>query len=275
MHDFFSPRAHFRTFGFVVLRGALDAAQAAALAAEADHAVRDATGKRYLADDGAGGISGHYIPATGERTPLSLELLQRFHPLVGDLAGVPMLPAVAQHTLFFDMASWHTDTGHAVPSVKVAAYLEPLDGDSGALRVLPGSQHLDERVLRDLMRGPAFRDDERYRAATAQVPAYVIDSRPGDVIVFDEHVWHASVGGRNRLQWSCCYVLDPSTAEEETAVRAYLDSQFSADLTLDYDSTPYPYYGEPFRTGCPPHWVEQLNRLGAFGAADAEQGRHQ
>jgi len=135
---------------------------------------------------------------------MSLALLQRYVSLVEHLAGVPMLPAVTQYALFFDMAGWHTDTGHAVPSAKVVAYLEPLDGLNGALRVLPGSHRFDERVLTDLLHGPAFGDEARVREATWQIPAHVITSRPGDVIVFDEHRWHASVGGRNRLQWSTC-----------------------------------------------------------------------
>jgi len=73
---------------------------------------------------------------------------------------------------------------------------------------------------------------------------------------------HASVGGRNRLQWSTCYVLDPATTEEERAVSTYLASQFVADLQLDYDPRNYPYYGDPFRSSCPPRWSAQLDRLG-------------
>ncbi len=271
MSDLFSPRAHFRAFGFAVLPGALRPEEAAALAAEADHAVRDATGDRYLIDAGLGGITGHYIPATGDRTPRSRALIGHFAPLVEDLLGVSVLPALTQHTLFFDAAGWHTDTGHSVPSAKAVVYLQPLDVGTGALRVLPGSHALDERVLTDLMRGPAFRDEHTWRDATAQVPAYVITSRPGDVIVFDEHLWHASIGGRNRLQWSATYVLDPATPEEGRAVSAYLDSQFSADRQLDYDPAHYPYYSDRFRAESPARWITQLEQLGAFAAAAAEQ----
>jgi hypothetical protein len=61
-----SPRAHFRAFGFVVLRGALSDDEATALTTEADRAIRDATGNRYLVDGGQGGIS----PATTFRRPV-------------------------------------------------------------------------------------------------------------------------------------------------------------------------------------------------------------
>jgi Phytanoyl-CoA dioxygenase (PhyH) len=273
--DPFSPRAHFRALGFVVLRGALDAADTGALTHEADRAIRDATGDRYLRDRGAGGTTGHYIPATGDRTPVSVALTKRFAPLLERLAGVPLLPAVVEHILFLDRAGWHTDTGHAVPSIKAVAYLEELDEHTGALRVLPGSHRLDERVLRDLLHGPAFREEATARAADAAVPAYVIASRPGDVIVFDEHLWHASHGGRDRHQWSACFVLDPADPEDELAVRRFLASQFDAGADLDYDPTHYPWYGPGVRTGCPPHWYPRLERLGAVEAAAAEQRRPQ
>jgi Phytanoyl-CoA dioxygenase (PhyH) len=218
MEGLFSLRAHFRAFGFVVLRAALDGVEVAALAAEADTVVRDATGTNYLVEPEAGGITGHYIPATGQRTPVSVSLLIRFAPVAEELAGVPLVPSVVQHILFFDCASWHTDTGHAVSSVKVVAYLEPLTADTGALRVLPGSHRLDERVLSPVMYGPAFRSEDSWRRAIGQVPCHVIETVPGDVIVFDEHLWHASIGGRHRLQWSAEFVLDPASPEEELAV---------------------------------------------------------
>ncbi|MCO1655269.1 phytanoyl-CoA dioxygenase family protein [Pseudonocardia humida] len=270
MSDLFSPRAHYRAFGFVVLRGALAPAELDALTRESDRAIRDATGENHLVDDGGGGMAGHYVPATGERTPVSAALVRRFAPVLEELTGVPLLPAVVQHNLLFDMAGWHTDTGHAVPGAKAVAYLEEVDEGTGALRVLPGSHRLDERVVRDLLQGGVFRGDT-WQAATAAVPAHAIASRPGDVIVFDEHIWHASVGGRNRHQWSAGFVLDPQCPEEELAVRNCLASQFVAGMRLDYDPTHYPWYGPGLREGCPPHWYARLEELGAVAAAAAEQ----
>ena len=52
MSDPFSPLAHYRAFGFVVLRGALAPTELDALTRESDRAIRDATGDRYLDDDG-------------------------------------------------------------------------------------------------------------------------------------------------------------------------------------------------------------------------------
>lgn len=139
--------------------------------------------------------------------------------------------------------------------------------------MLPGSHRLDVRVVADLLHGPAFRDEATARDATRALPAHMIVSRPGDGIVIDEHLWHASVDGHNRHQWSAGYVLDPDTAEEELAVGAYLSSQFLPDDHLDYDPTDYPHYGVALRGGSS-RWLaqlERLERLGARAAAVAEQ----
>src|SRR5882757_42021 len=226
MRDMFDQRAHFDMFGFVVLPGALTGSEVNRLRDEGDRAIRDATGDNYRVDIGLGGMIGHYIPATGARTPAS---------------------------------------------VKVAVYFDELDGDNGALRVLPGSHRLGGRDLAAFLHGPAFDDEATWREATRQVPAHIIASRPGDVIVFDEKLWHASVDGRYRLQWSTSYVIDPVIEAEDAQLREYLAGQFIPGMTLDYDPAHYPHFGDLFRAVCPPRWATQLDRLGAFAAAAAEQ----
>lgn len=263
---------HFRAFGFVVLRSALAPESLDALSAEADRAVPEATGEAYLVSTATGGIEGHYIPATSAATPISVGMAVGLAPLAEALLGVPVVLATAAHNVLFDMAAWHTDTGHDIASIKAVAYLESLSATTGALRVLPGSHVIPYRHLAAYLQGGSFRHPDRWRQAVASVPAHVIDTRPGDLIFFDEHLFHASAYGRNRRQWAAEYVKDPATSEEEAAVGRYLASQFVADR-LDYDPNRYPHYGKAFRRAAPRRWVEQLERLGAFEAAAAEEHR--
>jgi hypothetical protein len=72
---------HFRTFGFLVLVGALDGVTLGGLIEEVDAAIA-AAGPR---DTETGGVTGHYIPA-GDRQA-SAELVQRFQPLAEQLLG--------------------------------------------------------------------------------------------------------------------------------------------------------------------------------------------
>ena len=60
---------HFRTFGYVVLRGLLSPAEAATLHQEVTGALADAFGKIATEPDDLGGISGDYLPCAQGGTP--------------------------------------------------------------------------------------------------------------------------------------------------------------------------------------------------------------
>jgi hypothetical protein len=144
---------HFRTFGFVVLRGFL-ADRAGALCAEVDAAIRDTYAATY--DERViDGISGHYLPMASRLTPVSASLVcedPRFIDAAEQLLSGPVIPECPEGVLYFFEAGWHTDDGIGVRGVKFAAY-------------------------------------------QASIPGYVAETAPGDVIAFDLHIWHASIGG--------------------------------------------------------------------------------
>ncbi|MGH3254319.1 MAG: hypothetical protein ACRDOU_02765 [Streptosporangiaceae bacterium] len=123
---------HFRTFGFVVLRGFL-ADRAGVLRAETDAAIRDAYAATY--DERViDGISGHYLPTASRLTPVSASLVcddQRFIDAAERLLGGPVIPECPEGVLYFSEARWHTDDGIGVRGVKFAAYFGRLTADTG------------------------------------------------------------------------------------------------------------------------------------------------
>ena len=66
---------HFRTFGYVTLRGLLNPAEAATLRQEVTAALADAFGRAATEPDDLGGISGDYLPLAANRAPFSLSLI--------------------------------------------------------------------------------------------------------------------------------------------------------------------------------------------------------
>ena len=81
--------AHFRAFGFVVLRGALDADK---LGAEVDLAL-EAAADAPLA---TGVARTQYVPMMVASTPYSVSLLDRFEVLAAALLGGPVVPLRAK-----------------------------------------------------------------------------------------------------------------------------------------------------------------------------------
>src|SRR4051794_5395188 len=125
---------HFQAFGFVVFRNAFDAIP---LRAELNEALTSGCAQ----PTGTGVAEVQYLPMMSPRTPHSLSLLDRFETAAATLLGGPVLPVRAKGMRYFGSTSWHTDSSHPIASVGFAAYLEPLDAENGALRVLPGSHH--------------------------------------------------------------------------------------------------------------------------------------
>lgn len=121
-----------------------------------------------------------------------------------------------------DRTEWHPDTYDlARRGIKFAFYLEPLDGNSGALRFIPGSQknplhsEIQQITLKESNRGII----DRGGVEIDQMPAYIAATQPGDVIAFDSRVWHASCGGSiNRRMCSVNYFAVPVTPEEEESM---------------------------------------------------------
>lgn len=131
---------------------------------------------------------------------------------------------------------WHPDGWGHEPFrfLRMSVYLDPVGADSGALRVIPGSHKAgafgDEAVQAltgqqrkgfpfdpDDLDGIAEmlaahtqkREEERdvprpqwcsreLGLAGADIPAAVVASEPGDVVVYDQNILHSAWGGSNR-----------------------------------------------------------------------------
>jgi ectoine hydroxylase-related dioxygenase (phytanoyl-CoA dioxygenase family) len=119
----------------------------------------------------------------------------------------PVIPECPEGALYFAEAGWHTDDGIGVRGTKFAVYFDELAGDSGALRLMPGSQHpeLNAQLSAYSGRRGLARSEAEAAAYQASFPGYVAATSPGDVIVFDLHTWHASTGGRDWLAGTAAY----------------------------------------------------------------------
>jgi hypothetical protein len=88
--------------------------------------------------------------------------------------------------------AWHTDGFHTVGNyIKMAFYLDPVRAASGALRVVPGSHQINTQ-WKGRHPGQA---EELWGIHPREVPAQVLDSDPGDLLIFNHNIMHASFGG--------------------------------------------------------------------------------
>jgi hypothetical protein len=131
---------NFHASGYLILRQFFDPDP---LSSEMDRILHEAFSRsspvsRY------DGIHFQYVPMMTANTPVSLSLLDRTSTVAERLLAGPVIPTRAKAVRYFGSTAWHVDSVHPLSSIGFMAYLEPLDAENGALRVLPGS-HLPER----------------------------------------------------------------------------------------------------------------------------------
>ncbi len=106
---------------------------------------------------------------------------------------------------------WHSDTYGALlkyRNVKIIFYLDPQEADSGCFRVLPGSQHFGDKFANKLQAFLKKNDSymEDLGLPDDEIPAQIIPTEPGDVVVFDFRVKHATcfASERQRRMFTIC-----------------------------------------------------------------------
>jgi hypothetical protein len=235
--------------GYLVLAGAFDPTP---LADEVDRALAegDRGGPQVVFD----AISFRYVPMMGEGTPVSLGLLDALAEPAAELLGGPVLPLRAKGTRYSASTAPHRDSTSELRSVGYLCYLEPLVSATGALRIAPGS-HLDPT------------------GSLEAIPLVAVETEPGDIIVMDEHVVHASDGGADRRQWRVDFFAAPVDDRGLELARAYVAATFPPDWDGGYDAVAFPSFGRHWQRLDRP-WHEGLEEVGAYAAAAAQESRY-
>lgn len=147
--------------------------------------------------------------------------------------------------------NWHSDTDWSgkmrgkPPRIfyKMALYLDPVTATSGALRVIPGSQHYGD-TFAEALQASLRTSPEKLGIAGNQVPAIALDSNPGDVVVFNQNTKHSAWGGNNRRRMFTINCTARYTDEEIPLLR----NEIAAFARFWVDS---PYGDAMLRTASP------------------------
>ena len=95
---------------------------------------------------------------------------------------------------------WHSDGGHGPNDpmhIKIAFYLDELTGDTGSLRVIPGSHRLGDHYA-DALSGQIGQSHDLWGIHGRDVPATIFNTQPGDVVLFNHNCKHSAFGGGAR-----------------------------------------------------------------------------
>jgi hypothetical protein len=195
---------YFHAFGFLKIPG-LFADDIGAIRLAFDEVVADEATYRVTSSD----VKVHgYMPRT------TIPWFVDQHPTLAALRDDPRTLGVAMSLLGDDIeyaesdgnllwcdTEWHCDVFGSpieIPHIKLSFYLDALTADSGAPRVIPGTHHwtdeyaagLRERFRKNLRALPPV-----FGVDGPGLPCVVLDTEPGDVLVWYYRTIHASYHG--------------------------------------------------------------------------------
>jgi hypothetical protein len=137
------------------------------------------------------------------------ENLRRLHDdprisgVVRSLIGDSYEYADSDGNIWYCETFWHSDVYRSPLSIyhiKLSFYLDPLRGDNGAIRLIPGSHFYNESYAKALHRDLANHEtiQDVYGVEGSEIPAWTLESEPGDLIVWNQRTIHASYNGGDR-----------------------------------------------------------------------------
>ena len=268
---------HFKVFGFILRRKVFTPAEVQLINEEFDKGKAFALHER---DDSAFNIRGQMNWSNlGPESPFLASLLEdeRICGAAEQLLGNDVIGVSSNCNAFAgDRTEWHPDTGDPnYYGAKFLIYPQFLDENSGALRVIPGSNHTvySDELRRMGLSGSPHSGESSYLSKSGleikDIPCYVCRTEPGDVIIFDYKIWHSTWGGsKDRRMISYNFSKNPKTPEEEKLMSEMVevDRQIRESLRspgLQY----YPeWVANPERNERRERWIKWLREKGAFEA---------
>ena len=205
--------AHFDTFGFVCLRQAFSSDEMADITRVAER-VWEVTGSE----------SGGYFAERDKRlTQLADD--DRLHDPISRLLG-PGYVFVGSEGVISDYtrSQWHADRRYYrldgerwesdwidYPRIKVMMYLERLTKETGCIRFILGSHRQQYHQALGPQESEAA--DNPFGVEEAEIPAYPVETEPGDVVLFNQYLWHGLHGGRKGRRFLAFkFAARPTTA---------------------------------------------------------------
>lgn len=265
--DAAATKAFFEAFGFVHLPGLLEDRIDAI---EEDFESLWAGAKPL---DQGGIVAGGDTYSSSKRIAAFVDRRSRLASLLDDervctlatlLVGEQWCYSGSDGNLYNGDSGWHSDGYNKAAGrrhVKVAIYLDTLSAETGALRVIPGT-HVAGDAYADSVEAQRRRSLAVWGVRPPDIPCVVLESAPGDVVVFDHNLKHASFGGGRRRRMFTLNLCEALVCADSPPVAA---SPQPIALSAGWADL----YGDLLLTTAPPSRIPHIQQyLANDGSAD-------
>jgi hypothetical protein len=143
---------------------------------------------------------------------------RRILGVLGGVLGQDFNYASGDGNYYSGDTGWHPDGNWGrLFAVKAAFYLDPVRADSGCLRVIPGSQDPAHFVRAGGI--DPNKADEVYGVAPRDFPGSIaLETDPGDLVIFNHDLYHASFGGGGRRRMFTMNLTQGCQSAEDMAM---------------------------------------------------------
>ncbi len=249
---------HYRTFGFLVFRQLLSPDEMETYNREFNAGLQ-ACLQHGMHDE----VRGTCVPLHDADTPFIASLLDdpRFADVAEQLLGRKVLGIWSDAAWRAGDTSWHTDqVTSKYKAVKFAIYPDLQKASDGALRVIPGS-HLASFSTEINDKTIGLDPRARFGVAPDELPCYVFESQPGDVLAFGNPLWHSAFGGSlHRRMGVVMFTEDPQTPYEIENIQRIMYNMHRR-LAANFSGQFYPDYWRKIDDPRHQYWVKRLAEL--------------
>lgn len=188
-------QAHFDAFGFLILRQAFSPEETQQISQQFDEVLdEDRQGRPF------NGEKRQAVLGFVEKRPLLSHLVEddRIYEPLEQLLGPDFVWIGSDGNLYVGDTNWHPDGSNlGYGRIKVAFYLDPVTKDTGCLRVIPGSHRPPlHEALKPMLERRGDPDWAPFAVSPRDIPCFPLESQPGDVVFFNQNLWHSAFGGR-------------------------------------------------------------------------------
>ncbi len=220
------------------------------------------------------------------------------HPLLSTVSEELLGPDIAYYggdgNYYSGDTAWHRDVfgipdgeegKSIVRHIKIAFYLDPLTANTGALRVIPGSHRLTDTFAKAVSEFVAHggadvglspdgtpakemsefvgHNNGEFGLSAADIPALALSVTPGDVLIFDHRIMHASFGGSEARRMFALNLCEQSHTSRQRELTAKLFRMYGS-RGMSY------FFSDNVMQGAPPDRLRRLEPALEFEPARAE-----
>jgi ectoine hydroxylase-related dioxygenase (phytanoyl-CoA dioxygenase family) len=257
--------SQFKLFGFVILKNVFTQSELATLRAE----FIDAAARTEASEGAFDGTTTHTFSMLGEDTPFYSSLLEdsRFYGPASQLFGDDVFGLETNSYRYVSNSAWHFNDGapniHGYGPKYQFPIFEPTRADTGALRFIPGS-HKNSWQSELTQWWPLARGSARSEQGMGfldKVPCVVAEADPGDAVLFDMRLIHATSGGSKDRRMSCVtYYHYPKTPRELEVMRVTAQGFYESPTRWNkaqWDE----WFSNPHDSPLRQRWIDSWKRL--------------